>query len=89
MSAGWIHKGTYYRNSHNGRLKGGIGKKWLDTQTWSYKAIGVYMDVGFVPMKTATFSEVPKEYQKAASVMTGKMRDDKYRQFMGIAEVRK
>ena len=47
------------------------------------------MDVGFVPMKAATFSEVPNEYQKAASVMTGKMRDDKYRQFMGIAEVRK
>ena len=49
----------------------------------------MFKDVGFVPMKTAIFSGVPNEYQKAASVMTGKMRDDKYRQFMGIAEVRK
>lgn len=59
---------------------------WLDTQTWSYKAIGVYMDVGFVPMKTAIFNEVPNEYQKAVSVMKGKMREDKFRQFIDIAE---
>lgn len=59
---------------------------WLDTQTWSYKAIGVYMDIGFVPMKTATFSEVPNEYQEAISVMKGKMREDKFQQFIDIAE---
>lgn len=59
---------------------------WLDTQTWSYKAVGIYMDIGFIPMKTATFSEVPNEYSEAALVMKGKMRDDKFKQFLKNAE---
>lgn len=59
---------------------------WLDTQTWSYKAIGVYMDIGFIPMKTATFSEVANEYNDALRVMKGKMREDKYKQFVDLAE---
>ena len=59
---------------------------WLDTQTWSYKAVGIYMDIGFIPMKTATYSEVPNEYQEALRVMKGKMREDKYKQFIELAE---
>lgn len=59
---------------------------WLDTQTWSYKAIGVYMDVGFIPMKTATYNEVPNEYEEALRIMKGKMREDKYKQFSDLAE---
>lgn len=58
----------------------------LDTQTWSYKAIGIYMDIGFIPMKTATYSEVANEYHDALRVMKGKMRDDKYKQFVELAE---
>ena len=54
---------------------------WIDTQTWSYKAVGIYMDMGFIPMKTATFSEVPNEYNEALRVMKGKMREDKYKQY--------
>lgn len=59
---------------------------WLDTQTWSYRAIGIYMDMGFVPMKTAAYNEVPNEYEKALRVMKGKMREDKYKQFIELAE---
>ena len=59
---------------------------WLDTQTWSYKAVGIYMDMGFIPMKTATFSKVPNEYNEALRVMNGKMREDKYKQFIELAE---
>ena len=59
---------------------------WLDTQTWSYKAVGIYMDIGFIPMKTATYSEVPNEYDYALLVMKGKMREDKYEQFMELVE---
>ena len=59
---------------------------WLDTQTWSYKAIGIYMDVGFVPMKTAVYNDVPNEYEEALRVMKGKMREDQYRRFIEIAE---
>lgn len=59
---------------------------WLDTQTWSYKAIGIYMELGFIPMKTAVFSDVPNEYEAALRVMKGKMRGDKYQQFITLAE---
>jgi len=59
---------------------------WLDTQTWSYKAVGIYMDIGFVPMKTATFSDVKNEFDDALRAMKGKMREDKYRQFIELAE---
>lgn len=58
---------------------------WLDTQTWSYKAVGIYMDLGFVPMKTATYSEVANEYPEAVRVMEGKMREDKFKQFLELA----
>lgn len=59
---------------------------WLDTQTWSYKAIGIYMDLGFVPMKKATYSEVPNEFDEAVRVLNGKMREDKLNQFIELAE---
>ena len=58
---------------------------WLDTQTWSYKAIGIYMELGFKPMRSAVFSEVPNEFDEAARVLKGKMREDKYRQFLELA----
>lgn len=59
---------------------------WLDTQTWSYKAVGIYMDLGFIPMKTATFNEVPNEYDKAVRVLKDKMRPDIYQRFINTAE---
>lgn len=59
---------------------------WLDTQTWSYKAIGIYMNLGFIPLKKATYNEVPNEFEEAARVLNGKMREDKFKQFMELAE---
>ena len=59
---------------------------WLDTQTWSYKAIGIYLDLGFVPMKTATYNEAPNEYEAAARALKGVMRQDVYRRFIDSAE---
>ena len=58
---------------------------WLDTQTWSYRAIGLYLDMGFAPMKTAVFNEARNEFAAAASVLREKMRADKYRQFLDMA----
>jgi len=37
-------------------------------------------------MKTATFSDVKNEFDEAVRVMKGKMREDKYRQFIELAE---
>ena len=59
---------------------------WLDTQTWSYKAIGIYLDLGFIPMKTAVLNGVPNEYDAAVQAMKGTMRDDVYRKFTESAE---
>lgn len=55
---------------------------WLDTQTSSYKAIGIYLDLGFVLLKTGTYNEVLNEYEDAVQVLKGKMRDDKYEKFV-------
>ena len=59
---------------------------WLDTQTWSYKAIGIYLDLGFVPMKTATYNGVPNEYPEAVRVLKDRMRPDVFRRFADRAE---
>lgn len=53
---------------------------------WSYKAVGIYMDIGFIPMKKATYSNVKNEYDDALRTMKGKMREDKYKQFIELAE---
>lgn len=42
---------------------------WLDTQTWSYKAIGIYRSLGFEIMKTETFNEVKNEFDLAMKVL--------------------
>jgi len=55
---------------------------WLDTQTWSYKAIGIYLNLGFEVMKTATFNEVANEYDLAMKVLKGKMREDIYQRIL-------
>ena len=58
---------------------------WLDTQTWSYRAIGLYLELWFAPMKTAVFNEARNEFAAAASVLKEKMRADKYRLFLETA----
>lgn len=55
---------------------------WLDTQTWSYKAVGIYMDMGFIPLKTAVYNNVPNEYYDALRVLNGVMREDVYKNFI-------
>ena len=59
---------------------------WLDTQTWSYKALGLYLNLGFIPMKNAVYNEVPNEFDAAVAVLKGKMREDKYRLFIERAK---
>ena len=59
---------------------------WLDTQTWSYRAIGIYLELGFIPMKTAVYNEVPNEFQEAVQVLKGKMRADIYQKFIESAK---
>ena len=37
-------------------------------------------------MKTATYNDVKNEYYDALHTLKGKMREDKYKQFIDIAE---
>ena len=60
---------------------------WLDTQTWSYKAIGIYLGLGFVPEKSATFNETPNEYEQARNAMKDKMRADIYEKFCNLTKM--
>lgn len=46
---------------------------YLHTQTWSYKAIGVYLQAGFEIMKEDTFAGFPNEYDKALPILKKKM----------------
>lgn len=55
---------------------------YLDTQTWSYKAIGLYLSLGFVPLKTETYNECRNEYDEAVQVLKKCMRNDLYEKFI-------
>lgn len=59
---------------------------WLDTQTWSYKAIGLYLDLGFTPQKTATYNSAQNEYEQALPILSSKMLPTQYQLFIQNAE---
>lgn len=58
---------------------------WLDTQTWSYKAIGLYLSLGFVPMKTEVYNQTKNEYQEALPILRMKMRKELFQKFVDSA----
>lgn len=63
------------------RLENGLDV-WLDTQTWSYRAIGLYLELGFVPVKTATYNETPNEYDLALPILESRMRPELFERFV-------
>ncbi len=58
---------------------------WLDTQTWSYRAIGLYLSIGFIPMKKAVFSQTPNEFDAALPVLEKHMKPDAFSRFIASA----
>ena len=42
---------------------------YLHTQTWSHKAVGLYVDAGFCLLKTDTFEGNPNDYEEALEVL--------------------
>lgn len=58
---------------------------WLDTQTWSYKAVELYLSLGFIPMKCAVFNETKNEYEKALPIFKNYMRKPAYQKFVETA----
>jgi GNAT superfamily N-acetyltransferase len=58
---------------------------WLDTQTWSYKAVELYLSLGFVPMKQTVFNGTQNEYEEALPVFKEHMRKEAYQKFLETA----
>ncbi|MBS4537517.1 GNAT family N-acetyltransferase [Clostridium sp. D2Q-11] len=54
----------------------GDEKVYLHTQTWSYKAIGIYLQAGFQFLKNETFGEYENDYSKALEILENKIRID-------------
>ena len=59
---------------------------WLDTQTWSYKAIGLYLDLGFIPMKKEVYNSAKNEFEQAVPILEKHMKRELFRRFMETAE---
>ena len=47
---------------------------YLHTQTWSYKAIGIYLQAGFEFIKEGSFSGYENDYEKAIPILKEKMK---------------
>ncbi|OGO78325.1 MAG: GNAT family N-acetyltransferase [Clostridiales bacterium GWB2_37_7] len=47
---------------------------FLHTQTWSYRAIGIYLQAGFEFMKTGSFSRYENDFDKALPYLEKKMK---------------
>lgn len=47
---------------------------FLHTQTWSYRAIGIYLHAGFEFMKTGSFSRYENDFAKALPYLEEKMK---------------
>lgn len=59
---------------------------WLDTQTWSYKAIGLYLDLGFIPTKKEVYDSTKNEYEQALPILEKYMRKEMFKKFVETAE---
>lgn len=46
---------------------------WLETQTWSWKAISLYLGIGFVPHRKVSFNETLNEFETAYEVISTKL----------------
>lgn len=46
---------------------------WLETQTWSWKAVCLYLSLGFVPRRKATFNDTPNEFEISFQLMSRKI----------------
>ena len=46
---------------------------WLETQTFSWKAICLYLSAGFVPRMEATFNQTPNEFSTSYGIISEKV----------------
>ena len=59
---------------------------YLHTQSWSHKAIGLYVAAGFCLLKDTTFAENPNDYYEAMEVLKEKMPSERLNSWMAFAK---
>lgn len=57
---------------------------WMDTQTWSYKAIGCYLKCGFKPLHYKTYNEVNNQYDEAIKILKDHIKDEVLEKFINL-----
>jgi len=58
---------------------------YLHTQTWSHRAVGLYLKSGFRALKSEAFSYYKNDYEQASAVLSCVMQADLYRLFISTA----
>ncbi len=59
---------------------------YLHTQTWSHKAIWLYIAAGFCLLKKATFAESPNDYNEAMEVLKEAVPQERLQNWMVCAK---
>jgi hypothetical protein len=59
---------------------------WLHTQTWSHKAIGIYLDFGFYALKIERMAHYKNDFLEAADILKDVMPKEAFRIFVGTAK---
>ncbi len=59
---------------------------YIHTQPWSWKAILLYLSLGFKLQKTETFSHYENEYGKAMGTLGKVVREDQYELMLHLSE---
>ena len=59
---------------------------YIHTQPWSWKAIFLYLSLGFRLQKTVTFSHYENEYGKAMAVLRELVSEDQYELLLRLSE---
>ncbi len=59
---------------------------YLHTQTWSHKAIGLYIAAGFFLLKKDTFQENPNDYHEAMEVLKEAVPQERLQHWMACAK---
>ena len=63
---------TYTALKRSIQLEGDV-KNYIHTQTWSYKAIGIYISLGFLILRNGSFWTFKNDYKKAIPYLKEKM----------------
>lgn len=59
---------------------------YIHTQPWSWKAIFLYLSLGFKLQRTDTFSHYTNEYQKAMTTLKGIVTEDQFARLTELSE---